>query len=238
MVASSTLFVVDQRQFAVVYSLGEIKEVTPEPGLKRWTARTRVRFSGARKEVAGHRLAGEVAHRRLAPVHPQQRHQPAQSERGAPEPDRAGRAEEEVTKRTVRAGWPPSARRSCWTCASASRKRPSNSASRSSTCGSSAWTSPPASPSRSTNRMKSERARVANELRSTGPPEGGEDQGRRRQAERDQPPGAYRDAQKTGGEGDAKASALYSEAFGRDPAFAQFYRSLDVISAASRARAT
>ena len=33
MIASSTLFVVDQRQFAVVYSLGEIKEVITEPGL-------------------------------------------------------------------------------------------------------------------------------------------------------------------------------------------------------------
>ena len=33
-IASSTLFVVDQRQFAVVYALGEIKEVISEPGLK------------------------------------------------------------------------------------------------------------------------------------------------------------------------------------------------------------
>ena len=32
--AASTLFVVDQRQFAVVYALGEIKEVVSEPGLK------------------------------------------------------------------------------------------------------------------------------------------------------------------------------------------------------------
>jgi len=34
MTAMSTLFVVDQRNFAVVYSLGEIKEVITEPGLK------------------------------------------------------------------------------------------------------------------------------------------------------------------------------------------------------------
>jgi modulator of FtsH protease HflC len=34
MVAASTLFVVDQRQIAVVYALGEIKEVISEPGLK------------------------------------------------------------------------------------------------------------------------------------------------------------------------------------------------------------
>ena len=32
--AASTLFVVDQRQFAVVFALGEIKEVISEPGLK------------------------------------------------------------------------------------------------------------------------------------------------------------------------------------------------------------
>ena len=30
---SSTLFVVDQRQFGVVYALGQIKEVVLEPGL-------------------------------------------------------------------------------------------------------------------------------------------------------------------------------------------------------------
>ena len=34
MAAASTLFVVDQRQVAVIYALGEIKEVVTEPGLK------------------------------------------------------------------------------------------------------------------------------------------------------------------------------------------------------------
>ena len=34
MVAFSTLFIVDQRQFAAVYALGEIKEIVTEPGLK------------------------------------------------------------------------------------------------------------------------------------------------------------------------------------------------------------
>ena len=42
---------------------------------------------------------------------------------------------------------------------------------------------------------------------------------------------AYRDAQKIKGEGDAQAAATYSEAFGRDPQFAQFYRSLDAYKA-------
>jgi hypothetical protein len=32
--AASTLFIVDQRQLAVIYALGEIKEVITEPGLK------------------------------------------------------------------------------------------------------------------------------------------------------------------------------------------------------------
>ncbi len=34
MLLSSMLFIVDQRQFAVIYALGEIKEVVTEPGLK------------------------------------------------------------------------------------------------------------------------------------------------------------------------------------------------------------
>ena len=42
---------------------------------------------------------------------------------------------------------------------------------------------------------------------------------------------AYRDAQKVKGEGDAQAAQSFSEAFGRDPQFAQFYRSLDAYRA-------
>ena len=38
---------------------------------------------------------------------------------------------------------------------------------------------------------------------------------------------AYRDAQKTKGEGDAEASRIYAEAFGKDPEFARFYRNLE-----------
>jgi membrane protease subunit HflC len=36
------------------------------------------------------------------------------------------------------------------------------------------------------------------------------------------------------GEGDARASQLYAEAFGRDPQFAQFYRSLEAYRASFR----
>ena len=47
---------------------------------------------------------------------------------------------------------------------------------------------------------------------------------------------AYRDAELIRGEGDAKASALYAEAFGRDPQFAQFYRSLEAYRATFRSK--
>ena len=80
-------------------------------------------------------------------------------------------------------------------------------------------------------RMKSERQQVANELRSTG---GAEGEKIRADADRQRDvliAEAYRDAQKIKGEGDAKASALYADAFGRDPQFAQFYRSLDAYKA-------
>ena len=83
-------------------------------------------------------------------------------------------------------------------------------------------------------RMESERKQVANELRSQGAADGEKiraDADRQREviiAE------AYRDAQKIKGEGDAKSSALYADAFGRDPQFAQFYRSLEAYRATFR----
>ena len=85
-------------------------------------------------------------------------------------------------------------------------------------------------------RMESERKQVANELRSQGAAEAEKiraDADRQREviiAE------AYRDAQKIKGEGDAKASALYAESFGRDPQFAQFYRSLEAYRATFRSK--
>ena len=76
-------------------------------------------------------------------------------------------------------------------------------------------------------RMEAERKRVANELRSTG---SAESEKIRADAERQRDiilSRAYRDAQKIKGQGDARATALYGEAFNRDPQFAQFYRSLE-----------
>ena len=76
-------------------------------------------------------------------------------------------------------------------------------------------------------RMEAERKRVANQLRSEGAAEAEKiraDADKQREvivAE------AYRDAQKMKGEGDAKATATYAEAFGQNPEFYSFYRSLE-----------
>jgi membrane protease subunit HflC len=85
-------------------------------------------------------------------------------------------------------------------------------------------------------RMESERKQVANELRSQG---GAEAEKIRADADKQREviiAEAYRDSQKLKGEGDAKASALYADAFGRDPQFAQFYRSLEAYRATFRSR--
>lgn len=76
-------------------------------------------------------------------------------------------------------------------------------------------------------RMEAERKRVANELRSQGSAEA---EKIRADAERQREviiAEAYRDAQKVKGEGDAKAAAIYAEAFNRNPEFYAFYRSLE-----------
>lgn len=76
-------------------------------------------------------------------------------------------------------------------------------------------------------RMEAERKRVANELRSTGLAEG---EKIRAEADRDRDitvANAYRDAQKVKGEGDAEAARIYADAFSKEPKFANFYRNLD-----------
>ena len=76
-------------------------------------------------------------------------------------------------------------------------------------------------------RMDAERKRVANELRSTGSAEAEKiraDADKQREiivAE------AYRDAQRIKGEGDGKASAIYGAAYGQNPEFYAFYRSME-----------
>ena len=76
-------------------------------------------------------------------------------------------------------------------------------------------------------RMEAERKRVANELRSTGAAEGEKiraDADRQREVT---VANAYREAQMIKGEGDAEAARIYADSFGRDAQFAKFYRSLE-----------
>ncbi len=253
MLASSTLFVVDQRQFAVLYALGEIKEVITEPGLKLklpppfqnvvfldkriqsldspetrpiftaekkslvidWLVKWRV--SDPRQFIRNNGVDMRNAENRLAPIV-------------------QAALNEEVTKLNVRqvlsterekvmqgviARLTDDAKSFGIEIVDVRIKRVDFVA----TITEAVY-----------RRMESERKRVANELRSTGQAEGEKiraDADKQREvivAE------AYRDAQKIKGQGDAQASALYADAFGRDPAFAQFYRSLEAYRASFRTK--
>ncbi|MBK8523729.1 MAG: protease modulator HflC [Betaproteobacteria bacterium] len=85
-------------------------------------------------------------------------------------------------------------------------------------------------------RMEAERKRVANELRSQGAAEAEKiraDADKQREvivAE------AYRDAQKVKGDGDAKAASIYAQAFGQNPEFYAFYRSLEAYRSSFRSK--
>ncbi len=253
MTAMSTLFVVDQRNFAVVYSLGEIKEVITEPGLKfklppplqnvifldrrtqsldspetrpiftaekqslviDWLVKWRV--VDARQFIRNTGTDLRNAEARLSPIV-----QAAMNE--------------EVTKRSVRAMLSGERDRVMQGVLARLGDDAKNFGIEvvdvrikrvdfASSVTESVY-----------RRMESERKRVANELRSEGSAEGEKiraDADRQREVVLAE---AYRDAQKVKGEGDAKASALYAESFGRDPQFAQFYRSLEAYRASFRSK--
>ncbi|MDH4150613.1 MAG: protease modulator HflC [Betaproteobacteria bacterium] len=85
-------------------------------------------------------------------------------------------------------------------------------------------------------RMEAERKRVANELRSTGAAESEKiraDADKQREVILAE---AYRDAQRIKGEGDAKAAANYAKAYEINPEFYAFYRSLEAYRASFRNR--
>ena len=253
MLASSMLFIVDQRQFAVIYALGEIKEVVTEPGLKvklppplqnvvmldrrvqtldspesrpiftaekkslviDWLVKWRV--ADPRQFIRNNGADMRNVENRLSPVV-------------------QAAFNEEVTKRTVLAVLATEREKVM----NDVRKRLEDEAKQfgieildvrikrvdfAVNITDSVY-----------RRMESERKRVANELRSTG----GAD-GEKIRADADWQrevivAEAYRDAQKIKGEGDAKASVLYAEAFGRDPQFAQFYRSLEAYRTSFRSK--
>jgi membrane protease subunit HflC len=253
MLVASTLFVVDQRQVGVVYALGEIKEVITEPGLKFKlpppfqnvvfldrrvqtldSPETRPIFTAEKKSL----VIDWLVKWRIAEPRQFIRNNGADfrnlENRLAPVVQAA--FNEEITKRNVTA-----------VLATEREKVMNDVKSRLSDeakdfgieivdvrikrvdfvadITDSVY-----------RRMESERKQVANELRSQGAADGEKiraDADRQREviiAE------SYRDAQKIKGEGDAKSSALYADAFGRDPQFAQFYRSLEAYRSTFRSK--
>jgi len=251
MLAASTLFVVDQRQVAVVYALGEIKEVITEPGLKFKlpppfqnvvfldrrvqtldSPETRPIFTAEKKSL----VIDWLVKWRIAEPRQFIRNNGVDfrnlESRLSPVVQAA--FNEEITKRDVkgvlagerdkimndvRARLGDEAKAFGIDIIDVRIKRVDFVADITDSV---------------YRRMESERKQVANELRSQGAADGEKiraDADRQREviiAE------AYRDAQKIKGDGDAKASALYADAFGRDPQFAQFYRSLEAYRATFR----
>ncbi len=253
MLLSSTLFIVDQRQFAVVYALGEIKEVIAEPGLKFKlpppfqnvifldrrvqtldSLETRPIFTAEKKSL----VIDWLVKWRLTDPKQFIRNNGVdiKNVESRLSPIVQAAFNEEVTKRTVQAMLATDRERVM----QAVRGRLADEAKVfgievidvrikrvdfSANITSAVYL-----------RMESERKRVANELRSTGAAEGEKiraDADRQREVILAE---AYRDAQKVMGDGDAKASAMYAEAFGRDPQFAQFYRSLEAYQASFRSK--
>ena len=253
MIAASTLFVVDQRQVGVVYALGEIKEVINEPGLKfklpppfqnvvfldkrvqtldspetrpiftaekkslviDWLVKWRI--TDPRQFIRNNGVDFRNLDSRLAPVV-----QAAFNEEITKRDVRAVLAtEREKVTADVRTRLGDEAKAFGIEILDVRIKRVDFVADITDSV---------------YRRMESERKQVANELRSQGSADGEKiraDADRQREviiAE------AYRDAQKVKGEGDAKSSALYAEAFGRDPQFAQFYRSLEAYRATFRSK--
>ncbi len=253
MLAASTLFVVDQRQVAVVYALGEIKEVIAEPGLKfklpppfqnvvfldrrvqtldspetrpiftaekkslviDWLVKWRI--AEPRQFIRNNGVDFRNLESRLSPVV-----QAAFNEEITKRDVRGVLAtEREKVMNDVRARLADEAKAFGIEIIDVRIKRVDFVADITDSV---------------YRRMESERKQVANELRSQGAAEGEKiraDADRQREviiAE------AYRDAQKIKGEGDAKASAMYADAFGRDAQFAQFYRSLEAYRSAFRSK--
>jgi modulator of FtsH protease HflC len=251
MLAASTLFVVDQRQVAVIYALGEIKEVVTEPGLKFKlpppfqnvvfldrrvqtldSPETRPIFTAEKKSL----VIDWLVKWRIAEPRQFIRNNGVDfrnlESRLSPVVQAA--FNEEITKRDVkgvlagerdkimndvRSRLADEAKAFGIEIIDVRIKRVDFVADITDSV---------------YRRMESERKQVANELRSQGAADGEKiraDADRQREviiAE------AYRDAQKIKGDGDAKASALYADAFGRDPQFAQFYRSLEAYRATFR----
>jgi modulator of FtsH protease HflC len=250
-VISSTVFVVDQRQFGVVYALGQIKEVITEPGLnfklpppfqnvsyidKRLltldSVDTEPMLTAEKQRV----VIDWYVRWRIGDPQAYIRNVGLDENAGATQLNRVVRNafQEEINKRTVKE------------LLSTKREQLVSDVKREvleAVKGAKPWGVDivdvritradyvDAITESVYRRMEAERKRVANELRSTGAAEGEKiraDADRQREVTI---ANAYRDAQKIKGEGDAEAARVYGEAFGRDPQFAQFYRSLEAYKA-------
>ena len=248
---SSILFVVDQRQFGVVYALGQIKEVITEPGLNwkmpppfqnvRYIDKRLLTLDSTDTEPV---LTAEkqrvvidwYVRWRISNPSEYIRNVGLDESAGAMQLNRVVRNafQEEINRRTVRELL--SSKREALM---ADVKREVAEA----VSGAKPWgvdivdvriTRVDYAETITESvyrRMEAERKRVANELRSTG---GAEGEKIRAEADRQRDitiANAYRDAQIIKGQGDAEAARVYGEAFGRDPQFAQFYRSLEAYKA-------
>ena len=256
-ISSSMLFVVDQRQFGVVYQLGQIQNVITEPGLNFKLPPPFQNVSYIDKRL----LTLESSDREPTLTAEKQRvvidwyvrwriSDPSAYIRNVGVDERAGAAQlnrvvrnafqEEVNKRTVRELL-SSRREQLMTDVKAAVLNAVRGAEK-------PWgmdvvdvriarVDYAETITRSVyDRMEAERKRVANELRSTGFAEGEKiraDADRQREVIVSE---AFRQAQKIKGEGDAAAARAYNESFGRDPAFAQFYRSLEAYRASFASR--
>ena len=241
--SAMTLFTVDQRQYAIIFQLGEIKEVVKEPGLAfKWPLIQNVRFFdkrvltldsaeperfltaekkpvlvdsfvkwriddvnkyyisvGGDETVAKTRLAQTVNAGLREEFGKRTVHDVVSGERDKIMADVQKKADADMRNMGVQI-------------VDVRLKRVDL---------------PPEVSESVYRRMETERKRVANELRSQGAAEAEKikaDADKQREvivAE------AYRDAQKIKGEGDAKAAAIYGAAFGQNPEFYAFYRSLE-----------
>jgi membrane protease subunit HflC len=80
-------------------------------------------------------------------------------------------------------------------------------------------------------RMKAERTRIANEVRATGAAEGEQIRGDAERQRTTLLAEAQRDAETIRGDGDAKAAQIYAASFGKNPEFYRFYRSMEAYKA-------
>ncbi|MFT6767670.1 MAG: membrane protease subunit HflC [Burkholderiaceae bacterium] len=247
-IASSTMFVVDQRQFGVVYQLGEIKSVVTEPGLNfkmpppfQNVSYIDKRLLTLESTAADPMLTAEkqrvvidwFVRWRISDAPQYIRNVGLDERAGALQLNRVVRNsfQEEVNRRTV-FQLLSSDREALMAAVKQQVLGAVNSADK-------PWgmdvvdvritrVDYAETITRSVyDRMEAERKRVANELRSTGAAEGEQiraDADRQREVILAD---AYRDAQIVKGDGDAKASNTFANAYNKDPAFAKFYRSLE-----------